>query len=90
MKIQTVHTLCFRISCENPPHNTAVDLIKLACARTQTDCAVLSLPMQEGGVDYRSSEIRITGDLEYLERLSGHIGDALSLIGVEPQPCTAE
>lgn len=90
MQIHTRHTLCFRISCENPPHDTAIAFVKHACLRTQTPCRVTAMAMPEGAVDHRSSEVRIDGDFEYLSRLSDDLREALTLLGIEAQPCSAE
>jgi len=84
MKIETKTTLIFTITSENPPHTTAVEFIKAAAKRYQSEVEVASCPMPEGAFDIRQTEFRITdGDAAHLERLADGVRDAMRMIGVE-------
>lgn len=84
MRITTKHTLRFTISSSNPPHDAAVAFIRAACARAATPCLIASVPMPEGALDSRSSEVTIESeDLSYLNQLSHDLATCMLLIGVE-------
>lgn len=83
MKIETMNTLIFTIASDNALHTTAVDFIRLAAKQARTECTYAACPMEEGAVDQRSTEFRITdSDAPNLRWLSGEIRAAMNLIGV--------
>lgn len=83
MKIETMTTLVFTITSDNPPHSTAVDFIKAAAKQAKAEFTHGSCPMENGAVDTRATEFKITNeDASYLRWLSGEIRGAMNMIGV--------
>lgn len=83
MRIETQTKLVFTITSQNPPHDLAVKYIEAAAGRFSTS-ERSSLPMDQNGVDWRSTQFKITHeDPAYLRNLADAIREAMTLIGVE-------
>lgn len=83
MKIETKTTLIFTIHSDNPPHDVAIAFIKAAGKAYQSDVHTYSVPMAEGAIDQRTTEIRITdGDEDHLSVMADRIRQAMTMIGV--------